>query len=239
MAGKNQKLALTAAAVIMVVAGLGPVVYFGGESARQAAVKPSAPAAAPVKLKDFAGEPVQVQYERTVGLNQPIEVSFRFRDYSNLPADFGSAADLDRLLRPLSGQARFTVKEFGTLDQIDQFNKAGDGDTYYYALFDFAGNTGNPAGPKIHPNSIQESGWDPAPQLVIIADGKMAYQDVPATLKLDRARGLVEARYVDLSQPKVNPLGAIWPNAKGYAPDLALRYIDQAGAVKFIRIEAK
>ncbi len=239
MAGQNKKLMLAAVVGLVAVAGLALVVYLGGESARAPLPQAARPPAQAPKLKDFAGEPVQAVYESSVKLNEPVTVTFRFRDYADLPADFGGAADLDRILKPQSGQARFVVKEFDAVDQLDQFNQAGEGDTYYYALFDFAGNTGNPRGPKIHPSSLQETGWDAAPQLVIIAGGKMAYLDVKNTKTFSRAKGLVDAWNVDLSQPKISPLGAVWPNAKGYEPDLAIRYVDPSGAVKFIQVNYK
>lgn len=188
-------------------------------------------------IRSKAAAPTATQsitFEKTVSLGEEIPVTFRLRDYKNSPVNYQSFEELERSLISLSGKASFKVKEFSTIDEANG-SKASPGQTFYYAVFEFKGDAANPSGSSIHPSIIQETGWDPAPQLVLVIDGKSFYQnsyrgEISRTKKIDIAYG------TEVTQKTwVNDI-ASWIHDKDIKPTLALKYIDPQGITRYIKV---
>ncbi|KKT35645.1 MAG: hypothetical protein UW35_C0009G0011 [Candidatus Collierbacteria bacterium GW2011_GWF2_44_15] len=175
-----------------------------------------------------------VTYDRTANLDEEIVVDFRLRDYKNSPENYQSLEELESSLINLSGKASFKVKEFGNTDEADG-SKAVPGMTFFYAVFEFIGDQNNPSGSSIHPSTIQQTGWDPAPQLVLVINGKSFYQnayrsEVSKTKKIDIAFG------TEVTQKTWVTDIATWIQDKDIKPELALKYITPQGETKYIKI---
>jgi hypothetical protein len=61
--------------------------------------------------------------------------------------------------------------EIGRTDQTDDVHQASEGKEFYYIVYEYLGDENNPNSLTIHPRSMNETGWDPAPQFVIMKDG--------------------------------------------------------------------
>ena len=177
----------------------------------------------------------EIVFEDTATLGDEISIEFRLRDYKNAPVNYNSLEELEASLINLSGKARFKVKEFSNIDEANG-SKAVEGMTFYYSVFEFIGDESNPSGSSINPSTIQQTGWDPAPQLVLVIDGKSFYQnsyrgEISRTKKIDIAYG------TEVTQKNWITDIATWIQDKNIKPTLALKYINPQGETKYIRID--
>jgi len=176
----------------------------------------------------------EITYEKTVNKGDEFSIEFRLRDYKNAPTDYQSFDELEKSLINLSGKASFKVKEFSSVDEANG-SKAVSGMTFYYAVYEFKGSKDNPSGPTINPVSIQQTGWDPAPQLVLVINGKSFYQNAYRG-EVSRTKKINITYNIDVSQKTWVTDLATWIQDKNTKPILALKYTNPQGAIKYIKI---
>ena len=176
----------------------------------------------------------EITFEKTVNKGDEVSIEFRLRDYKNAPADYQSFDELEKSLINLIGKASFTVKEFSSIDEANG-SKAVPGMTFYYAVYDFKGSEDNPSGPTINPVSIQQTGWDPAPQLVLVIDGKSFYQNAYRG-EVSRTKKINITYNIDVNQKTWVTDLATWIQDKNIKPILALKYTNPQGVIKYIKI---
>lgn len=189
---------------------------------------------ADIRSQAAAPQTENIAYEKTVNLNDEVDISFRLRDYKDVPDNYTSLSDIEKYLIDLSGKASFKVKEFGHMDEADGAS-AISGMTFYYAVFEFKGDQMNPFGDTIHPDTIQQTGWDPAPQLVLIINDKPFYQNAYRT-EVSRAKKIPIQYNVDVNQKDWITDVATWIQSKSAQPTLALKYVDTQGNIKYVKI---
>ncbi len=137
------------------------------------------------------------------------------------------------------GTISFTINEIGTLDQIDSVHSAGEGKTYYFIKYEFKGSMDNPSGSKIHPHSLDETGWDPAPQFVVVLDDATKYQSVANSHLLAQKYDYETSSFrVNFQTNEWTNYVSVWRLDKGLQPTFALKYIDPNGNTKFIKVKS-
>jgi hypothetical protein len=107
--------------------------------------------------------------------------------------------------------------------------------TFYYAVFEFKGREDNPKSSEIHPSTILQTGWDPAPQLVLVLNGKSFYQNAYRS-ELSRMKKIKIENSVPVDQKNWLTDIATWIQDKNTPPELALKYINPQGETKYIKI---
>ena len=187
-------------------------------------------------LDEMQGEESEISFDGSFSEGENIDITFRFRDYSNVPDDPETLAETEEALILVEGKAGFKIVEIGTIDKIDNFHQAGEGKELYYVVYEYKGNENNPDSVTIHPSSISETGWDPAPQFIIIDNGEDDYSSSYYS------RSLLEFLGYDalLSGPDLNEEDVwvnVWEVDYSTIPQLALKYTDMSGDVHYIEVE--
>ena len=188
-------------------------------------------------LEEMQGINGKISFEKTVNKGEVLEINFRFRDYKNIPQNSSSFKEIQDSLITLPGKASFKIIESGVIDKIDDFHKAHSGKSLLYLLYEFKGDASNPEGDTIHPYSLSETGWDPAPQFVIIIDGKDKYASSYYTRSMLRSKGY-EAPLggIKIAHTEWVTNAAVWEIDQDVIPIVALKYIDLQGGVHYIKV---
>lgn len=125
-------------------------------------------------LDELQGQETDLVFDDAIALNEEAGVTFRMRDYANAPKEYDSLSEMEAALIDMEGTVTFKPTESGSLDAIGN-DTAPDGQTFYYVLYEFKGDPSNPDSNTIHPSMSHETGWDPAPQFVMVMDGDTDY----------------------------------------------------------------
>jgi len=179
-------------------------------------------------------EKTGITFEKTAQLNEEVPFEFRLRDYKDVPKDVQSFEGIEKALITLTGKATIKVKKFGSQDKL-KLTEAKQGKTYYYALYDFKGSSTNPKGNSIQPTVLGQTGWDPAPALVLIIDGQEKVSSNP--LFLLQALNIPIDYHHELTRDDWISYAGQWQADKGLQPVLAIKYYDPQGNKKYIKIE--
>ena len=183
------------------------------------------------------GKEEKISFIKDINKDDEISVEFLMHDYSDVPEDAKSLEETRKNLKSLTGKAFFKVKETGTADSLSSSKKAKEGYLFYYIVFDFKGDKNNPTGKFIHPQSLVETGWDPAPQFVAIVNKKDKYAKSYYRRDLLRLKGY-ESPLFDpkLNQEEWETTAAVWELNKDDKPVFALKYIDTNGEAKYLKL---
>jgi hypothetical protein len=180
-----------------------------------------------------ANESKRIEFEKVINIDEAVEINFRMRDYKWAPKNYIKIAELESRLIPLPGKASFKIKEIGQQNKIGEV-LAVEGKTYFYVLFEFKGWPENPKGETIKPKEVDETGWDSAPQIVLIWGDKEYTQDGYGT-ELLRDKGL-KTEKASLQQAEWTTQAAAWYQDKNQEPIFAVKYINKQGQKKYIKI---
>jgi len=186
-------------------------------------------------LEETQGEEGVISFDSTISEGESIDVTFRFRDYSETPENPETLQETQDALIPLEGNANFKIIEIGKTDKADDFHQAGEGKELYYVVYEYAGDENNPDSITIHPRSINETGWDPAPQFVLIEDGEDDYSSSYYSDSLLESLG-----YDSSTDPDLNESGFwanVWEIDAGEDPTVVLKYIDMSGVDHYIKVQ--
>ena len=187
-------------------------------------------------LEEQEGEEEDISYDRTIIEGEVVDIEFRFRDYKDVPDDPETVQETIDTLIPVKGNVSFEIMELGRTDKADNFHQAGEGKELYYVLYNFKGSEDNSDSLTLHPMSISETGWDPAPQFVMIENGEYDYASSSYRRPLLQSLGYDAS----LSGPDFNEeevCAAVWKVDEGTTPELALKYIDMEGDVHYLKVE--
>ena len=185
--------------------------------------------------KTLEEQEVDISYDRTITEGEVVDIEFRFRDYKNVPDDPKDNQETIDALIDLEGNVSFEIMEFGRTDQADSFHQAGEGKELYYVLYNFKGNLNNPKGNTIRPAMISQTGWDPAPQFVMIEDGEDDYASSSYRRPLLQSLGYdASISGSDFNEEEV--CAAVWKVDEGTTPELALKYIDMDGVAHYLKV---
>ena len=187
-------------------------------------------------LEEQGGEESEISFEGTMSQGEVVDVEFRFRDYKDVPDDPETLQETEDALIPVEGSVSFEIIKTGRTDQADSFHQAGEGKELYYVIYNFKGDSDNPKGSTIRPSSISQTGWDPAPQFVMIEDGEDDYASSsyrrPLLQSLDYDASLSGP---DFTEEEV--CAAVWEVEEGSTPEIALKYIDMDGEAHYIEFK--
>ncbi len=188
-------------------------------------------------MEEQQGVKDKIHFVRTAKAGEEINIKYRLRDYKNVPKNNTSFDDIKKNLISLSGQATFKIKETGRLTELNSIHKATGDKIFYYVIYDFKGSAGTPTGETVHPTKLDESGWDPAPALVIItSDNKSHFSRSGYSWTLARKKGLTKSLDIKLNNGKPETTVAVWKIKKSEKPILALKYISPEGEIEYIKI---
>jgi hypothetical protein len=187
-------------------------------------------------LDEMQGEESEISFESSITQGESVDITFRFSDYSDVPDDPETLQETKDALIPIEGSASFEIIEIGTTDQADNFHKAGEGKELYYVIYEYSGDENNPNSVTIHPRSLNETGWDPAPQFVLIEDGEDDYSSSSYSDPLLESLGYDPS----FSGPDLNETdfwANVWEIDEGTTPQMALKYIDMEGTPHYIEVK--
>ncbi len=183
-----------------------------------------------------AAEPTQFAFDKTVSLSEELPVEIRFRDLSNLPADFSDYNEATKNAPTLKGAASFRVLSMEKTDSIGSGGSLGAGETYWVATYEFQGDSKNPKGAAIRPAAFQSAPPEMSPQLVLIDGDKVlawSLDDSKTKAKADRT---FWPNYASLYSDDRRTLVAVWKYETNVKPILALAYLAMDGKEHYIRI---
>lgn len=187
-------------------------------------------------LEEQEGEESKISFDGSISKGEVVDVEFRFRDYKDVPDDPETTQETIDALIDLEGNVSFEIIKTGRIDQADNFHKAGEGKELYYVIYNFKGNTDNPKGNTIHPSMISQTGWDPAPQFVMIEDGDDDYASSSYSRPLLQSLGYdASLSGPDFTEEEV--WVAVWKVEEGSTPQIGLKYIDMEGEAHYLEVE--
>lgn len=187
-------------------------------------------------LDEMQGEESEISFESSITQGESVDVIFRFSDYSDVPDDPETLQETKDALIPIEGSASFEIIEIGTTDQADDFHQAGEGKELYYVIYEYSGDENNPDSVNIHPRSLNETGWDPAPQFVLIENGEDDYSSSSYSDPLLESLGYDPS----FSGPDLNETDVwanVWEVEEGTTPQMALKYMDIDGKAHYIEVK--
>ena len=187
-------------------------------------------------LDEMQGKDSNISFDSTITQGESVDIAFRFNDYSNVPDDPETLQETKDALIPVEGNASFEIIEIGRTDKTDDFHQAGEGKELYYVVYEYSGNKNNPDSVTIHPRSIDETGWDPAPQFVLIENGEDDYSSSYYSDSLLESLGYDPS----FSGPDLNETDVwanVWEIDEGTTPKMALKYIDMDGGVHYLKVD--
>lgn len=187
-------------------------------------------------LEEMQGEESEIALDGSISEGESVDITFRFRDYKDVPDDPETLQETKDSLIPVEGNATIEIIEIGTTDKADNFHKAGEGKELYYIVYEYKGNKNNPNSLTIHPRALDETGWDPAPQFIIIDNGDEDYSGsyhsdaILKSLEYDSA----------LLDPELNESGYwsnVWEIEENLTPEVVFKYIDMQGEVHYLEVQ--
>jgi hypothetical protein len=187
-------------------------------------------------LEEMQGQESETSVDGRISEGESIDITFRFRDYKDAPENPETLQETKDALIPVEGNATFKLIEIGRTDKTDNFHQAGEGKELYYVVYEYIGDENNPDSLTIHPRSISETGWDPAPQFVILDGNDEDYSSS------SYSRSLLESLGYDasLSGPDLNETEVwanVWEIEEGLNPEIVLKYIDMDGGVHYVEVK--
>jgi hypothetical protein len=189
-------------------------------------------------MKERQDKNKTINFIRTVKKGEIINIKYRLRDYKDVSNKNQSLKAVESNLINLSGEASFRIKEIGQTTKLDSIHKAKGDKTYYYVIYEFKGSSETPTSKTIHPGSLFETGWDPAPALVIITtDNKPHYPSSANSWLFAKKQGLIKSLDIKLNNGQMETTAAVWNIDQNEKPVLALKYVDLRGEIKYIKIE--
>lgn len=164
------------------------------------------------------------------------EIVFMMHDYSTVSKDTHDLEAQKKQRKPLQGKITTRLKEVGSLKELDSLHKARGDYQYYYVIYEIKGNSSNPKGNTIHPQTAEETGWDPAPQFVVYQDGKTKYPSSVYRRSILRAKNYEAPLFTpDFNQEKWQIMAAGWKlNSK---PTILFKYISPDGKANYLKVE--
>ena len=187
-------------------------------------------------LEEQQGEETKISFDGSISKGEVVDVEFRFRDYKNVSDDPETNQETIDALIDLEGNVSFEIIKTGRTDEADSFHQAGEGNELYYVIYNFKGNTDNPSGTTIRPAMISQTGWDPAPQFVMIEDGEDDYASSSYRRPLLQSLGYdASLSGPDFTEEEV--CAAVWEVEEGSTPQIALKYIDMDGEAHYLEFE--
>jgi uncharacterized lipoprotein YehR (DUF1307 family) len=173
-----------------------------------------------------SGKNAKISYSRSISKDEEIDIEFMMHDYAETPKDPKDLQETKDALIPLKGKVSIKIKEIGTTEEIDKYNKAGEGKTYQYIIYEFKGDASNPDSNTIHPSKLNETGWDPAPQFVTIINGEDDYPGSYWENDLLIAKGYDKIRLsTDFTVSEWITKAAVWEVDKKDKPEYAFKFI--------------
>jgi hypothetical protein len=228
---KNTKLIITIAVVLTLLV-VGGIFLFKKDKTSTDSVLDQAQET----LDEMQGEESDITFDGSISQGESIDILFRFRDYANVPDDPETLQETEDALIPVEGNATIKITEIGRTDQIDEFHQASEGKELYYIVYEYIGDENNPNSLTIHPRSMNETGWDPAPQFVIIEDGDDDYSSSTYSKSLLESLGYDASSFgPDLNEEAV--WAGVWEIEEGITPTVAFKYTDMDGVVHYVKVE--
>jgi hypothetical protein len=192
--------------------------------------------AASEPLEREAAEPTLFTFDQTVELGKEITLEMRFRDLSNLPADFSDYAEATKDAPALKGTASFKVLDMKETGRIGSGEALGSDETYWIATYEFQGDSGNPKGAAIRPAVFQAATPDMSPQLVLVDGDDVAVWSPDYSKATAKADGMFWPTYASLHSDVRRTIPAVWRMKDGIEPILALMYTGMDGKEHYIRV---
>jgi len=159
-------------------------------------------------------------------------------DYSDVPQNVHSFTEIKKYRKPLKGKGSFRIKEIGETKEIDKFHQAKEGKVLRYIIFEFKGDSNNPAGNKIHPFHFSETGWDPAPQFVAILNGKEKYASLYYQRAMLKKKGYqAPLGGLELTRSEWTPQVTVWQMEEKEKVTFALKYIAPGGNPHYLKVK--
>ncbi len=189
-------------------------------------------------LRELTGEKEKSSFDGEIKKGQEVTLKFLMHDYSQVPKNAKSFQEIKEGLKPLEGQASFKVKEIGETTQVSALNKARQGKKFYYLIFEFKGDPSIPQNGLVHPQFLQETGWDPAPQFVAIINGKDHYSKSLYARSLLKSKGYnPPLGSTPLNSSEWTTQAAVWIVETKSKPTLALKYIAPDKSVHYLKVK--
>jgi hypothetical protein len=187
-----------------------------------------------------ADEPVLDQttlgFERSVSLDETLELPVLFRDYAQLPADFSDYEAAVRSLPPIPGQVTFTFKSYKEVDRLGPMLPE-PGNRFVYVTYELVGDSANPSGERVVPNNPFSAEPDLAPQAVLALGDETIKVDSREFNLLMNTVGLDHPTHLDFDEPKRRLYGAVWQRPINRLPLVALEYQHADGSQRLIKLD--
>jgi len=230
--GKNSKLIIILA-VVLILSVLGGIFLLRNK--KEDTSSDSVLEKTEETLEEMSGEESEISYDGDISVGEDIDIVFRFRDYANTPDNPETVQETKDALVPVEGKATISLIKVGTTDKTDNFHQADEGKELYYVVYEYIGDTNNPDSLTIHPRSIDETGWDPAPQFVILEDGEEDYGSSYYSDSLLESLG-----YDSSTDPDLNESGFwanVWEVEEDSKPEVVFKYIDMEGEIHYLEVK--
>jgi hypothetical protein len=189
-------------------------------------------------LSELQGNKTDISFTGAISKGEEKEITFLMHDYKDAPKNPQTLKETQDALIPLEGRLDVRIVETGETQEIDVTHKAPQGKVLQYIIYEVRGREDNPKSNTIHPARMYETGWDPAPQMVRIVDGKDKYASS------SYSRPLLKSKDYDapLSGPEFEveewqPAAAVWAVEKDEKLTLAFKYIDMSGVPTYLEVK--
>lgn len=190
------------------------------------------------------GDPVEapvsdttsLAFERTVQINELVELEVMFRDYAQLPADFVDYEAAVASLPALPGSVSFTFKSYNEAERLGPLS-AEPGSRFVYVTYELLGHPDNPSGERVVPNQPFSGKPDLAPQAVLaLGADTLPVKSVDFNVLMNVV-GLDHPTHLDFDEPQARLYGGVWQRPINRLPIVALEYQHADGGRRLIKLD--